>query len=349
MQSWDVVIVGGGVIGLSLAVELRRSGMSVMVLERHQPGSEATWAAGGMLADAEAGPHALFATLARASAKMYPEFVHRLKDESGVDADLREQGTICFLDNDGHEPVPTGDPLTPEDIRALEPEVTYAAPAEFLRERCVDPRLLTEALLGAARHLGVDIASGAEVTTIEVEDGRAVAAVTTKSRYPAGTTVNCAGAWAGQIGPVNLPTIPVKGQMLAVTPAIVKHVVRGNGVYLIPRSHGRLVIGATVEDAGFDKRVQPEAIQRMHRAAAILAPIVGQARILEDWAGLRPATPDKLPIMGATPLGGYYVATGHYRDGILLAPITAKLMAQMIVGEPLEFDIEAFSVARFAQ
>ena len=346
MKTWDVVIVGGGVIGLSLAVDLRRGGASVMVLERHQPGREASWAAGGMLADREAGAHPLFRAMARVSAAMYPQWVHQLQDESGMHVDLREQGTIRFLDDD-HVPDPPGESLSHDELRKLEPEVTYDAPAMFLEERCVDPRLLTDSLLGTARHLAVDIASGSEVTGLEFECDRVAAAVTTKSRYPAAAVVNCAGAWASQIGPIRVPTIPVKGQMLAVTPPVVKHVVRGNGVYLIPRGNGRLVIGATLEDAGFDKRVEPEAIQRMHQAAAVLAPNVGQARILEDWAGLRPGTPDKLPIMGATSVSGHYVATGHYRDGILLAPVTAKVMSQVIRGEKPELDLAEFSPDRF--
>jgi glycine oxidase len=332
-------------------VELRRSGMTVMLLDRHQPGREASWAAGGMLVDREAGECPLFRAMAKASAEMYPEFVHRLQDESGVEVDLREQGTIRFLDSDSAL-FPPGDRLTFEDIRKLDPEITYAAPAVFLAERCVDPRLLTEALLGAAKHVGVDIAAGAEVIAIDVEGGRAVAAATTRSRYPANIFVNCAGAWARQIkvsgiDAIEIPTIPAKGQMLAVTPAVVKHVVRGNGVYLIPRSNGRLVIGATVEDAGFDKRVEPEAIQRLHQGAAMLVPSIGQARILEDWAGLRPATPDKLPIMGATAIENYFTSTGHYRDGILLAPISARVMAQLIRGQKLDFELAEFSLARF--
>jgi len=345
MKTWDVVIIGAGVIGLALAVELRRSGLSVLVLEKHYPGRESSWAAGGMLADREAGPP--LATLARASAAMYPEVLHRLQDESGLNVDLREQGTICFLDGD-RMPEPAGEPLTAADLLRLEPELTYDVPAIFLPERCVDPRLLMEALVATAKHLGVDISSGSEVIDITIAGGRAVEAVTTKSRYPGNVIVNCAGAWAGQIGPVPIPTMPKKGQMLAVTPTVVTHVVRGNGVYLIPRSHGRLVIGATVEDAGFDKRTDPETIQRLHQGAAVLAPKIGQARILEDWAGLRPGTPDGLPIMGATSIGNYFVATGHYRDGILLAPITAKLMAQLVRDEQPSGELAAFSLGRFS-
>ena len=346
MKTWDVVIVGAGVIGLSLAVELRRSGLSVMVLEKHQPGKESSWAAGGMLADREAGSNVLLRKLAKSSAAMFPEFVRRLRDESGVNIELREHGTIRFLDDD-EAAAPDGERLSAEDVQRLEPELAYVAPAVFLPERSVDPRELIDGLVGSAKHLGVDIASGSEVLEIEIEGGRAVAAITGKSRYPGNAVVNCAGAWAGHFGPVKLPTIPAKGQMLAVTPAVVKHVVRGNGVYLIPRGTGRLVIGATVEDAGFDKRVEPETIQRLHQAAAILAPNIGQARILEDWAGLRPATPDKLPIMGSTSVEGYFVATGHYRDGILLAPITARVMAQIVRGKTAEVDVSEFGANRF--
>lgn len=347
VKTWDAVIVGAGVMGMSLAVELRRSGLSVMVLEKHQPGREASWAAGGMLADREAGSNLLFRTLAKASAEMYPEFVHRLRDESRLAIELREEGTIRFLDDD-HPPEPIGDALSLEDLRRLEPEVSYEAPAVYLPERCIDPRELMDGLVATAKHLGADLASGSEVTEIEVQQGRAVAAVTAKSRYPANIVVNCGGAWAGQIGPEKIPTVPVKGQMLAVTPGIVRHVIRGNGVYLIPRGTGRLVIGATLEDAGFDKRVSPATIQHLHQAAAIVAPNVGQARILEDWAGLRPGTPDKLPILGATSVTGYFVATGHYRDGILLAPITAKLMGWVIRGEKPSMDLTEFSPMRFS-
>jgi glycine oxidase len=118
-------------------------------------------------------------------------------------------------------------------------------------------------------------------------------------------------------------------------------------VYIVPRSNGRIIIGATVEDAGYDKRVDADTIQNLHQAAAILVPNIGQARILENWAGLRPGTPDKLPIMGITSIAGYFVATGHYRDGIMLAPITARLMGQLIRGQKPEIDISDFSLSRF--
>jgi glycine oxidase len=130
---------------------------------------------------------------------------------------------------------------------------------------------------------------------------------------------------------------------------LIQHVVRAEEVYLVPRSDGRIIAGATVEDKGFDKRVESEAIQKLHQAAAVLVPELGEARIHESWAGLRPGTPDELPMLGHGGFGGYFVASGHYRNGILLAPITAVLIAQLIRGQEPSLDLNAFSPARFAE
>ncbi len=161
--------------------------------------------------------------------------------------------------------------------------------------------------------------------------------------------INCAGAWAGGIAPRQFATKPVKGQMLALVGTSLQHVVRAPGIYFVPRSDGRLVVGSTLEDVGFDKRIATDTIQRLHHAAIALIPALQSAKLHEAWAGLRPGTPDESPILGETSIQGYFVATGHYRDGILLSPITAKLMAQLISGEKPEFDLSAFSALRFQQ
>jgi glycine oxidase len=178
---------------------------------------------------------------------------------------------------------------------------------------------------------------------------------TNKTQFAAGIVVNCAGAWAGQIGPHSFPTRPVKGQMLCVTlpeKELMRHVVRTVGwkpdVYLIPRSDGRMLIGATAEESGFDKQTVPQTIQNLRRSALNLVPKLADARILEGWAGLRPGTPDGLPILGATATPGYFVATGHFRDGILLAPVTAKAMGQVISGRVPDWELAAFSAGRFS-
>ena len=357
MKSWDVIVIGGGIIGLSLSIALRKRGATVLVVERGEPGQEASHAAAGMLADFPLETPAALQPLATASARMYPEFVHELQDESGIDVDLRDQGTIFFPSPEqfaGRPALLTDHPL-PSRLTELEPALADSvaganSSAIFLRERSVNPRALTAAALKAARHRGVDISSGTAVTAVRVSNGNAAGVATSRTTYDAPVVVNCAGAWAGQLPPHQFPTRPVKGQMLAVAAAsrnLLRHVIRAPEIYLLPRSDGRILIGATVEEAGFDKRTDPDAIQRMHRAAIRLVPALSQARMLEAWAGLRPGSPDNLPILGESQIPGYFVATGHFRDGILLAPVTAHVMAQVITGIDPDFDLSPFSPQRF--
>jgi glycine oxidase len=186
---------------------------------------------------------------------------------------------------------------------------------------------------------------------VNLVGGRVCGVSTKKTSFHAPKVINCAGAWSGQISPHAFPTRPVKGQMLClVSPAreLLKHVIRSPEIYLIPRSDGRIVVGTTVEEAGFDKRTDVATIQRLHRAAIAMVPELRNSKILEDWAGLRPGTPDSLPILGATATLGYYVATGHFRDGILLAPVTARVMAQVLDGKNPDHDLANFSPARFS-
>ena len=387
MKTWDVIIIGGGIIGLSLSIALRKRGASVLVVERGEPGREASHAAGGMLVDCPLETPTVLQPLATASARLYPEFAHELEVESGMKVDLRDFGTILFLSREHiGNPVLTSPAMRPTavsiaELEQLEPELrklmfddaemeafrqegdvdqsveeikeffrAIRGRALYLKERSVDPRALTAAAWKAAKHRGVDFSFGDEVTTVTVTDGLATGVTTVKTAFHATKIVNCAGAWSGQIAPHAFPTRPVKGQMLClVMPSrtLLKHVVRSPEVYLIPRSDGRLLVGATVEEAGFDKRTDLATIQRLHHAALALVPELRNARILEDWAGLRPGTPDAFPILGETQTPGYYVATGHFRDGILLAPITAEVMAAVIEGRKPEFDLAPFSPSRF--
>lgn len=349
-------MIGGGVIGLSLAWQLKRNGVSTLLVEKSEPAREATYAAGGMIAHCD--PHAAHEVraLVAASAKMYSEFVHEVQDESGESVDLRDAGTILFLEGEG---VPAdcfaARKLGDDELTALEPLVNFRGTARWLPESSVDPRALGSALVNAAKHRGVDFVTGAAVSEVLVEHGRAAGVRTAKAVYGAGAVVNCAGAWAGQLQPFGVPTLPVKGQMLCVVPLAgtrqdgpaLQHVVRAPEVYLVPRSDGRLLVGATVEDAGFDKRVDAHTIQRLHQAAANVVPAIGDMRIHDAWAGLRPGTPDGLPVLGETAMPGYYAATGHYRDGILLAPITAKVIADLLTGKAGDLDLTAFSPLRF--
>jgi glycine oxidase len=353
VKTWDVIIVGGGIIGLSLAIELRKRGAAVLIVERGQPGREASHAAGGMLVDCAAETPAALEELASASARMYPEFAQELQVESGMSVDLRAQGAIVFPPPEQvHERAGFKlESLLPASLAELEPALAdHKRPAFFLRERSVDPRALTTAALAAAKRRGVEISSGEEVTAVKVADGKVGGVTTKKTSFLAPKVVNCAGAWSGQMAPHKFPTRPVKGQMLClISPSrsLLKHVIRAPEAYLIPRSDGRILVGTTTEEAGFDKTTDVATIQRLRRAAISLIPELRNAKILEDWAGLRPGTPDALPFLGETSTPGYYAATGHFRDGILLAPITARIMGDVIAGKNCGYDLAAFSPGRF--
>jgi glycine oxidase len=359
MKSSDAIIIGAGIMGLSLAIELRKKGLHVLILERGEPGREASYAAAGMLAASGDEFPKILKPLAQESARMYPEFVHELEDESGLKVDLRHQGTILILCS-GEFPE-MSELLSLERLKSLEPEVQPASLrpgargtsgqelfAAYVPESSVDPRALVSAAYKAARHRDVDLSSGAHVQSLVIEGGHVVGVQTDKTKYSAPIVINCAGAWAGTVPPCEFPIRPIKGQMLAMVEApVLQHVVRSPKIYLVPRSDGRLVIGSTLEDVGYRKDTDVPTLQRLFEAAVDLVPGIANSRRHEAWAGLRPATPDELPILGETSVSGYFVASGHYRDGILLAPVTAAVMSNMVVGELPRLDLSQFSPQRF--
>jgi glycine oxidase ThiO len=349
VRTWDAIIIGGGIIGLSLAISLRKQGLRVLIVERGEPGREASHAAAGMLAGSGSEIPPPLRAFAEESARLYPEFIHELEDESGISVDLREHGTILFSE-DGKFPE-KAERVPLNDLGSLEPEIVLSrrTQAAFLSERSVDPRALTAAAIKTAKHRSVDISSGTEVKGVLVEHHRVTGVESDKTSYPAPIVVNCAGAWAGCVGPVRFPVKPIKGQMLAVVggPAI-KHVLRSEKVYLVPRHDGRIVIGSTLENAGYNKQTNVETIQQLLHAAVELVPALSGARQHEAWAGLRPGTPDELPILGETPVKGYFAATGHYRDGILLAPVTAQAMTDLVLAKSGDHDLASFIPPRFS-
>jgi glycine oxidase len=350
VKSFDAVIIGGGIIGLALALELRKRDWTVLVLDRGQPGHEASSAGAGMLAAAEVeGPDSLRA-LAHLSAGLYPEFISQAKALSGSDIDFNESGAICLSRGPALHA-----PILLEQLRTLEPALAATSlNASFSAESFVEPRSLVAALMAWAKREGVTVYGGSEVLAVPLANGAATGVTTQQTAFHAGVVVNCAGAWAGAVSPVPIPVRPVKGHMLNLLPACspaIRHVIRDHDrdVYLVPRRDGRISVGSTVEEAGFNKEVDPATIQRLHQAAADLVPALGEARIHEAWTGLRPGTPDSLPIMGATSIKNYFVSTGHYRNGILLAPVCAQVMSELIRGRDVVFDLSAFSPDRFVR
>ena len=339
---WDVIIAGAGIIGVSLAVELRERGAKVLVFDSGEPGRESSSAAAGMLAPSDPETPGPLRLLAAESARLFPAFIRKLESLSEMPVDFRRHGSIAFVEESD---VPdTYRKLSSSELQQLEPALrTQSYPAFFVQEDSVDPELLMQAALAAAQHCGVAIRSNTAVEQM-LSGGGQVDVVAGGEHFTARAAVNCCGAWSGA------PVKPRKGQMLYLQPqrpALLTHVVRSPEVYLLPRSSGRVLVGATVEDVGYDKTVNPEAIENLHRNAANYVPDLGTAKVVASWAGLRPGTPDDLPILGPTESPGIFIASGHFRNGILLAPVTAQVMADLIMGKEPHIEIVQFSVARF--
>lgn len=347
----DVLIVGAGLVGLAAAFELAQRGATVRVYDRGEPGRGASWAGAGMLAPyAERIGDAAMLELCVASLALYPAFVQRAVDASGVSVDVLLDGIAeaafdarrldelaVFASELGARGVACrlfdrAQTLLAEP--ALGKHVLGALVIEG--QGYVDNRRLGRALLAACRAQGVLVHAPVADLTIECDTRRVLGVRTELGFAPATTVINAAGAWAAHIPgvpPIAVPAVtPVKGQMLAlaVPDGFVRRATWVPGAYLVPRADGRLLIGATVEDVGFDERVTAGAIDALLRAALTAAPSLGAFTITESWAGLRPATPHGRAFIGPTAIDGLLLATGHYRNGILLAPVTAALLASFV-------------------
>ncbi|HEX8127966.1 MAG TPA: glycine oxidase ThiO [Pyrinomonadaceae bacterium] len=378
----DAVVVGGGVVGLAVARELARGGAEVVLIERGETGAEASWAAAGMLApQVEADRADEFFKLAAASRDAYPEFARELEEESGICVELDRTGTLylAFTEEDEAEcerrflwQTRAGlvvERLTAAEVRALEPQVSarVRSALRFPLDGQVENRRLTSALAKACARRGVRVLTQTKVSAIKIEGGRAVGVETARGTMRASWVVVACGAWSsllrldvsgaaegdGGDAPVAPRLEPVRGQILCFTSApqspLVRHVVYSPRGYLVPRRDGRLLAGTTTEHAGFDKSVTDAGREAIGILAREIAPAVEGLVLSDAWAGLRPHGADDWPVLGATgDVPNLFYATGHYRNGILLAPLTGALVAGMILERGATSTLlEAFTPERF--
>ncbi len=367
MRSFDAAIAGGGLIGAAIALELSQAGLRVGMFERGEPGREASWASAGILSPAPEAPGMIpMVPLGKASMGLYPDFVANVEEISGQSVGFRSQGTMdALFSSDATRDLSTlialhrglglkAEPLRPEDARELEPALSPEVEAAALRpdEASIDNRALTQAVLRAARKSGAEIFPDHDVTAIWHEAGRCSGLKLQSENVGAKWTIVAAGSFSANIVGVHsyAPVRPAKGQMISLRADKLKieRVLWSEKVYLVPRNDGRLLAGATVEYVGFDKHVTAGAMEKILSAAIELAPGLANARIEETWAGLRPDSPDHLPILGPTDLEGLLMATGHFRSGVLLTPITARLLREWITEQRVSVDWERLSPMRFA-
>lgn len=357
----DVIVVGGGVVGAAIAWRAGQRGLRVTLVDP-APGSGATPVAAGMLApvsEAEYGEQAVIA-LNLASAARYPAFVAELEAATGRQVGYRPCGTLVIAWTAGDLAALrdlhafqrslglAADLVGRRELRALEPALAPGLAGALLApgDHQVDNRRLHAALLAAVRQVGVEQLT-APVAALRVLDGRVQGVELAGGGFrPAGTVVVAAGAWTGTLAglPASLrPAVrPVKGQTVRLRgddPGLLSHVVRGRvhgrPVYVVPRADGELVIGATSEEAGFDVRPRAGAVYELLRDAQTLLPELGEAWWQEVSTGLRPGTPDNLPLIGPAGVDGLLLAAGHYRHGILLTPVTADAVVALLTdGEP---------------
>ncbi len=352
MQSGsEIIIIGGGVIGLATAIELRLLGAEVTILCKDVNAAAGRAAAGMLAPQAERIPPGAMRDLCLASRALYPEWIRKIEAISGVDGGYWQCGILAPYYTAS---IPGEDWL---DARSIEQHQSglsasvvggYWYPADGQ----VDNRALMQSLAIASQSLGVKFQDGVEVTTIHRQDGRVTHLATNCGDMSAQHYILATGAWSQQLQAI--PTVPRKGQMLSVSVPLaptanlpLQQVLFGEEIYIVPRRDGKIIIGATTEDVGFEACNTLKGVKQLIANAMRLFPPLQSCALHETWWGFRPATPDEMPILGTSADANLTLATGHYRNGILLTPITARLIADLVWHQRADNLLAAFSWQRF--
>lgn len=358
----DALVIGAGVVGLAVARELVRKGLSVEILTRDRPGAGASSASAGMLEvhfPAPVPPE--LSLLCKPSRARYGDFARALAEESGVDIELDLEGTLTLATDAGELSAMREQAAAIPGSRLLEhpPLWTVMEPglspsltgALFLPDdHHVNPRRLCEALLISCERAGIRVHRGITASRFLAEKGRVVGVETDSGVFRAGLTVNAGGAWAGKISglPIALPIRPVRGQIISLRPKTpIRFVLHGPSVYAVPRRDGSILLGATVEDAGYDETVTAGGIDGLLSEGFRLVPSLREAVIEDVRVGLRPGTPDTFPILGESGMPGLLLASGPFRKGVLLAPIIGEAIAALAAGQAPPVPLDAYSPGRF--
>jgi glycine oxidase len=372
-QSYDLVVIGGGLIGLACAWRAAERGLSVVVLERSRPGAGASSVGAGMLApvtETDFGEEPLL-RLGLASRELWPGFAAELEERSGLPTHFQESGALVVAterDDVGElrrlhelqrELGLEADWLGPRECRRLEPGLAPGIAGGTLapQDAHVAPRAVLEALAAAFTGAGGELVEGAEVAEIERAGDRVTGVRTVEgARVRAGHVVVAAGPWSPALDPAGSgpPVRPVKGQLIELRarrglPDPIERIVRTPRCYLVPRGDGLIALGATVEEQGFDTTPTADGVYRLLEAAWETVPEVGELELVDVQVGLRPGTPDNAPVLGRGSLEGLVWATGHYRNGVLDTPITARAVAGLVAGEPWPDELRTFGAERFAR